>query len=278
MTVKAQELGPGEVPAYSNLTIYQLALQRFGQSRETIDRAKARDMDGYMFRLPLYAMAFLGGDSSVMDEEQQWLIWHPDSKHYALSLASDTEAYGGKLKAARELTKRSAEAAINADSKENAAIWWENAALREAASGDTKQAAQDAADGLKMAPLSQGAGVEAALAFAMASENGRAQSLAEELDKRYPLDNQMQSLWLPAIRAQLALNGKNPAEALRVLQTVESPMEYGMIFFTSNPSCHIRPTSKLRPIWLRDKPQTLPPIFRRLLITPGWFGIVQREN
>ena len=237
MTAKAQELGPGEVPAYSNLTGYQLALQRFGQARATIDRAKAHDMDGYMFRLPLYAMAFLGGDSSGMAEQQQWFTSHPDSKHYALALASDTEAYGGELTAARELTKRSAEAAITADSKENAAIWWENAALREAASGDTTQGVQDAADGLKLGPESQGVGVEAALAFAMASENGRAQSLAEDLDKRYPLDTQMQSLWLPAIRAQLALNGKNPAQALRVLQTVESPMEYGMISFTNNPSC-----------------------------------------
>ena len=105
--------------------------QRFGQARATIDRAKAHDMDGYMFRLPLYAMAFLGGDSSGMAEQQQWLTSHTDSKHYALSLVSDTEAHGGKLTAARELTKRSAEAAITADSKENAAIWWENAALRD---------------------------------------------------------------------------------------------------------------------------------------------------
>jgi len=74
------------------------------------------------------------------------------------------------LTAARELTKRAAEAAITADSKENAAIWWENAALREAASGDASQGVQDAADGLKLAPESQGVGVEAALAFAMASE------------------------------------------------------------------------------------------------------------
>lgn len=57
------------------------------------------------------------------------------------------------------------------------------------------------------------------------------------LSARFPLDTQMQSLWLPAIRAQLALNGKNPAEALRVLQTVESPMEYGTILLTNNPSC-----------------------------------------
>ncbi len=237
MAAKAQELGPGEVPAYSNLAVYQLALQRFSEARATIDRAKARDMDGYMFRLPLYAMAFLAGDSSGMAEQQQWLSSHPDSKHYAFSLAADTEAYGGKLTAARELTKRSAEAAITADSKENAAIWWENAALREAASGDALQGVQDAVDGLKLAPESQGVGVEAALAFAMASENGRALSLAEDLDKRYPLDTQMQSLWLPAIRAQLALNRKNPAQALRVLQTVESPIEYGTISFTNNPSC-----------------------------------------
>jgi tetratricopeptide (TPR) repeat protein len=237
MTAKAQALGPGEVPAYSNLTGYQLALQGFGQARDTIDRAKARSMDGYMFRLPLYAMAFLAGDSSGMAEQQQWLTSHPDTKHYALSVASDTEAYRGKLAAARELTKRSAEAAITADSKENAAIWWENAALREAASGDATHAVQDAADGLKLAPESQGVAVEAALAFAMALENGRAQSLAEELDKRYPLDTQMQSLWLPAIRAQVALNGKNPAQALRALQTIESPMEYGMISFANNPSC-----------------------------------------
>jgi tetratricopeptide (TPR) repeat protein len=237
MTAKAQELGPGEVPAYSNLAGYQLALQRFGQARATIDRAKARNMDGYMFRLPLYAMAFLDGDSSGMAEQQQWLTSHPDTKHYALSVASDTEAYGGKFTAARELTKGSAEAAIAADSKENAAIWWENAALREAASGDATHAVPDAVDGLKLAPESQGVALEAALAFAMASENGRAQSLAEDLDKRYPLDTQMQSLWIPAIRAQMALNGNNPAQALRVLQTVESPMEYGMISFTSNASC-----------------------------------------
>ena len=138
---------------------------------------------------------------------------------------------------ARELTKRSAEAAIAADSKENAAIWWENAALRKAASGNTAQALQDAAEGLKLAPESQGVGVEAALTYAMVSDNRRARFVADGLDKRFPLDTPVQSLWLPAIRAQLALNRTSPADALRVLQAVESPMEYGTILFTNNPSC-----------------------------------------
>lgn len=163
----------------------------------------------------------------------------PDAKHYGLSLASDTGAYEGRLLAARELTKRSVEAAIAADSKENAAIWRENAASREALTGNTSEASNDAAEGIKLAPDSQGAVVEAALAHAIVLDldNGRAKSMADGLDKRYPLDTQAQSLWLPAIRAQLALNGKNPAEALRLLQTVESPLEFGAIFFVNNPSC-----------------------------------------
>ena len=237
MTTKAQQLGPDEVPAYSNLVGYQLALQQFDQARATIEKAKARNIDGYMFHIPLYALAFIGGDSAAQAEQQQWLVSQPDSKHYGLSLASDTAAYEGRLLAARELTKKSVEVAIAADSKENAAIWWENAALREALAGNTSEASDDAAEGLKLAPDSQGAVLEAALAYAMISDNGRAKSIAEGLDKRYPLDIQVQSLWLPAIRAQLALNGKNPAEALRILQTVESPLEFGTIFFANNPSC-----------------------------------------
>lgn len=38
--------------------------------------------------------------------------------------------------------------------------------------------------------------------------------MAQELSKRFPLGTQVQWLWLPAIRAQLELNKKNPAAAL----------------------------------------------------------------
>jgi hypothetical protein len=47
----------------------------------------------------------------------------------------------------------------------------------------------------------------------------------------------MQSLWLPAIQAELALNRKNPAEALNSLQAAAPPIELGQIAFVSNISC-----------------------------------------
>ena len=104
--------------------------------------------------------------------------------------------------------------------------WQANAALQQAAYGNAAEARQSAAEALKLAPASQGVEVEAALAFAMAGDTARAESLAQDLEKRFPLDTQMQSLWLPAIQAQLALDKKNPAAALSVLQAA-SPSSWG---------------------------------------------------
>jgi tetratricopeptide (TPR) repeat protein len=89
---------------------------------------------------------------------------------------------------------------------------------------------------MKLAPASQGVESETALAFAMAGDAARAESLAQELGKRFPLDTQMQVLWLPAIRAQLALNRKSPAPALNALQD-SSLIELGSISFVNNVSC-----------------------------------------
>ncbi len=90
---------------------------------------------------------------------------------------------------------------------------------------------------MKLYPASQGVESEAALAFAMAGDTARAESLAQDLGKRFPLDTQMGSLWLPAIRAQVALKKKNPAAAVNALQVATSPQELGLIQFLANISC-----------------------------------------
>jgi outer membrane PBP1 activator LpoA protein len=185
--------------------------------------------------MQLYALAFLGSDAASMAEGQKWFTGKPE-ENPGLALASDTEAYAGHLGKARELTKRAVDSAIRADSKETGAVWQAIAAQREAAYGNAAEARQSAAEALKLAPTSQGAGVEAALAFAMAGDTARAESLTQDLGKRYPLDTQMQSLWLPAIQAKLALNKKNPAAALNTLQAA-SPIELGQIQFVANISC-----------------------------------------
>jgi eukaryotic-like serine/threonine-protein kinase len=229
-------LAPDNVSGYDNLANAFLALQRFDEARQTIAQAHARNIDDLISRNALYAVAFLRDDSGAMAEQQQWFAGKPE-ENLGLSLASDTEAYAGHLGKARELTQRSLDSAIRADSKETGAIFLENSALREAAFGNLPQAKQAAAEGLKLVPTSQGVVVEAALAFAMAGDTARADSLAQDLNQRYPLDTQMQSLWLPAIHAQLALNRKDTATAVTSLQPALPPIEYGQISFVLNFSC-----------------------------------------
>jgi tetratricopeptide (TPR) repeat protein/predicted Ser/Thr protein kinase len=228
-------LAPDNLAPYAALGNTLISLQRFDETRQIIHEAQARKLDSFYLRSALYALAFLGSDSAAMAEQQQWYAGKPE-ENMGLSLASDTEAYGGHLGKARELTKRAVDSAIRADSKENGAIWQENAAIEQAAYGNPAEARQSAAEALKLAPTSQGVEVEAALAFAMAGDTARAESLAQDLGKRFPLDTQMQSLWLPAIQAQLALDKKNPATALTALQTA-SPIEFGQILFLTNISC-----------------------------------------
>jgi len=236
VTRQALRLAPDQLALYMNLPNDSLALQRFDETRQIIHEAQARKSDDLINHEVLYALAFLGADSGAMAEQQDWFAGKPDYENDGLALASDTEAYVGHLRKARELTKRAMDSAIRADSKETGAIWQENAALEQAAYGDAAEAQQAAGKALKLAPASQGVEVEAALAFAMAGDTARAESLAQDLGKRFPLNTQMQSLWLPTIQAQLALDRKNPAAALNALQA-DSHIELGQIAFAANISC-----------------------------------------
>jgi eukaryotic-like serine/threonine-protein kinase len=243
-TKQLVNLAPDQVSSYVNLADYALALQRFDETRQII-RDQGPKLDDFAFHDALYALAFLAADSAAMAEQQLWFAGKPEAENYGLSLASDTEAFAGRLGKARELTRRAVDSAVRVDSKETGAIFLDNAALREAAYGNSAEARRLAAEALKLAPASQGVQSEAALAFAMAGDTGRADSMAKDLGKRFPLDTQMQSLWLPAIQAQLALDGKNPASALSIPQA-PPPLELGQIVFVNNLSC-------LYPVYVRGE-------------------------
>jgi eukaryotic-like serine/threonine-protein kinase len=230
------QLDPDDTFAYTNLANADLALQRFDEARQIIQQAHARRLDDYLMRDYLYALAFLDADSKGMVEQQQWFRGQPLYENYGLALASDTEAYAGRVKKARELTEQAVESAIRADNKEGAAVYQANFALQQAAYGNAREAKQTATEALRLAPSSSGVEAEAALAFAIAGETAQAESLAQDLSKRFPLDTQMQSLWLPAIQTQLALSRRNPGPSQNSLQDA-SAVDNGSIPFVNNVSC-----------------------------------------
>ena len=236
MARQAIPLSPDFGQLYGNLTHSLLALNRFAEARETVQAALTRKPDTDSNHEQLYALAFFAHDSKAMAEQSAWLESQPQYESAGLSMEADTEAYAGHLRKARELTRRAVNSALGRDSKEDAAIWWDNAALREAVFGNAIEASAAAGEALKLAPTNQGVEVEAALVLAMVGDTARAESLEQDLEKRFSLDTQVQSLWLPTIDAQLALIRKNPAASINRLQAA-APVELGFVPFLTNISC-----------------------------------------
>jgi eukaryotic-like serine/threonine-protein kinase len=236
---------PDIVGFYDDLVNDNIALQRFDEARQVIQQAHTRKLDDVVLHNALYAMAFISGDNDGMLKQQQWLKAHPPFENFAFALASDTAAYAGHLATARKLTKQAVDSAVKADSKESAAVFQAVAAQREAAFGNTGEARRQAGEALRIDPSSDGVESEAALAFAMAGDTDRAESMARDLAKRFPLNQQLQAIWLPSIGFQSTLNQKNSVSALRAALPA-STLELGQIGFVLNLSC-------LYPIYFRGE-------------------------
>jgi hypothetical protein len=77
----------------------------------------------------------------------------------------------------------------------------------------------------------------------LAGDLARAQSRVDDLDKRFPQDTIVQSVWLPTIRAQMELGQKNAPRSIELLQPA-TPYELGMLSGSATNSC-------LYPVYVR---------------------------
>ena len=68
------------------------------------------------------------------------------------------------------------------------------------------------------------------------TDAAHAQSLADDLAKRFPQDTVLQSVWLPTIRAQIETRRKNSARSIELLQAAV-PYELGILSGSATNSC-----------------------------------------
>jgi eukaryotic-like serine/threonine-protein kinase len=236
-------LDPTDVVGYENLGQIYLALNRFDEARTITEAALSRKLDAIPLHVNLYALAFFRGEVAAMKQQADWAIGKPSAEDWMLSLESDSEAWSGKLGKARELSRQAVERARRSDEKEPAALWQANAAIREALFGDADAARQNAAAAVALAPGSRDARAQAALAYALAGDAAHAQSLSDDLAKRFPQDTVVQSVWLPTTRAEIETSRKNFGQSIELLQTA-APYELGMLSTSATNSC-------LYPVYVR---------------------------
>jgi tetratricopeptide (TPR) repeat protein len=213
---EALRLDPDNARSYTNVAGDLINLGKFVASREVLRQLQARKLNDELLSINLYSLAFARRDT----EEMRHLVADAAGKEgledEMLGLQSDTEAYFGRLKRARELSARAERFARQNGDSETAAGYLVTAALREVETGDRAAARRDAMEALAM---SSGRGVQTmgAVALARAGELGRAQSIADNLSKRFPLDTLINNLWVPTIHAAAEFNRGNPERAVQLL-------------------------------------------------------------
>ena len=149
----------------------------------------------------------------------------PGVEDELLGLEADTAAYSGRLRGAREFSRRAVDSAERAGTKEAAAMYSALSGLREALFGNAEEARRRAS--LAMG-RSTGRDVQygAALGFAFAGDDARVQALTVDLDKSFPEDTIVQFNYLPTLRAKLALSKGNASAAIESLRAA-APDELG---------------------------------------------------
>jgi class 3 adenylate cyclase/Flp pilus assembly protein TadD len=223
---EALRLDPQDALMYANVVESYLNLSLLAEARATADEAKARNLDSPALRVLLYSLAFLQNDVAAMEQLVAWATGKPGVEDVLLASEADTAAYSGKLAKSREFSRQAVASAERAEEKEVAASYEAEAAIREALFGNAAEAQRRAAAALD---FTNGPQVEfgAALSLAFAGDVARAQTLANDLDKRFPEDTIVQFNYLPTIRARLALNRNDSSKAVHALQTA-APYELGL--------------------------------------------------
>jgi eukaryotic-like serine/threonine-protein kinase len=221
---EAIRLLPEAVAGYINLMSAQNSLSLLAQSQATLDQARSRKLDGQFLRVNWYYLGFLRGDQSAMQEQLSWVVGKK-GEDGLLSMQSDTEAYYGHFRKARDSSQRAGLLATHAGTPEVAAAWRANEAQREAEIGNAALARRVTAEAFA---LDKGTGVDgiAALTLARAGDPAQAENLVNKLNQEFPLDTMVQNYLLPTIRASIELDKNHPQKAIELLQTA-TPYELG---------------------------------------------------
>jgi len=244
-TLEGIHLEPNVAVAYSNLGQTYLALNRFDEAKATTEEASQRKLDANPLHQNVYALAFFQNNVGAMKQQVDWAVGKPGAEDQMLSLESDTEAWFGRLKNARVLSRQAVESAGRGGEKEPAALWQANAAVREALFGNTDAARQNAATAAALESGSRDAKAQAALAYALVGDAAHAQSVGDDLAKSFPQDTIVQSVWLPTIRVQIEISRKNAAQSIELLRA-SVPYEFGMLSSAATNSC-------LYPVYVRAR-------------------------
>ncbi len=213
---RALAVDPNEQFGYLSIAWASINSDRLDEATRTLQEAADRNLDGPDLAVPRYMLGFLRGDSATMDRALARAKGTSAEHTLALSQALAL-ARLGKLRQA-EIQARTTVAAVLQSGAVERAVHYETAiAIWDALSGNAASARQIAGDLLRRSSardIEYGAG----FTLAQAGDLARSQQLADDLEKRFPDDTLVRFIYVPTLRALVALGRDDSAAAIKVLQ------------------------------------------------------------
>jgi serine/threonine protein kinase/tetratricopeptide (TPR) repeat protein len=218
--LRAIELNPNNVTCRDNLIGTLLAqglLDEAAQANEELAKLSPEFLSVYATR---YVLAFLRGDQAVMASLESAFKGKPEEAD-ALGNFAAKVAYFGKYSESESMATQARDMFKNQKRTENAGQLMLSMATREAIFGRCQQSRQNVTAGLALdrGRISLG---NAGLASAICQDTAQAQSLIEEMTKRFPKDTATVECLVPMIKAILELNRGNATSAVQILEPLRS--------------------------------------------------------
>ncbi len=225
MSKKVMALAPGSTQVYTNLMIDYLHSNRLDDAEAVAREASDRHLDAAFLHQTLYQIKFLRHDTAEMEREAALARAQPGLDDLMFYYESDTAAYGGEFRKARERSGRAVDYTTRGGQKETAAEYEAESAVREALVGNFSVGRQQANRALAVSK-GRDAAAMAGIALALAGDTAGATRIADDLEKRFPEDTVIHYNSVPVIRAAIALQSRDAAKAIAAL-TVSTPHELG---------------------------------------------------
>jgi serine/threonine protein kinase/predicted Zn-dependent protease len=223
---KAIELDPDLSFSYFNLAFNYINLNRLADAEKALQRASERKLRISDSSTAFYTIAFQKSDEAEMQRIVTQAQAESEMDTGLLNNEAFAMAYSGHLQRARGMSQRAVDVAQQSGQRERAAGFEAGAALREAFFQNASAATRNAAAALELSKDRE-AEYGAAFALALAGDSKRAQTLTDDLEKRFPEDTCVKFEYVPELRAVLAMNRNDPAKAIKLLE-VAAPYELGV--------------------------------------------------
>lgn len=220
---QALRLDPRQALPSVALARAYMGLGRLDKAKPVCEQMLADNLDSVYANITLYQIAFVEGDQDGM-ARQAALAKDLPGEPLMLAAQAEAAAFSGRLRRARELYEQAAEFARRRNAQESAATLTALEALTEAEVGYYPVAQTTAARAASLEPFAR---APAVLALARSGEVARAETLSDELARRWPEDTLLHAVALPTIRAHIKVHQGQPVAALDLLQAAR-PYELGI--------------------------------------------------